>query len=64
MSLESTTERLDWPLLWFARLEAAIERGDYHSAADAQHKLERLGVSVTYRGRQPVVTGRESCRAK
>src|SRR5262249_50721067 len=44
----------DWPLLWFSRLEAAIERGDYQGAAHAQRELERLGVTVQYRGRWPV----------
>jgi len=41
----------DWPLWWFARLEAAIERGDYQTAAEAQRELERLGVTVQYSGR-------------
>lgn len=49
----------DWPLWWFARLEAAIERGDYPTAARAQRELERLGVTVVYRGRQPVRLRRE-----
>ena len=53
MSNESMT-RLDWPLWWFAKLEAAIERGDYQKAARAQVELERLGVTVQYRGRKPV----------
>jgi hypothetical protein len=44
----------DWPLWWFARLEAAVERGDFAAAARAQRELERLGVSVQYRGRQPI----------
>jgi hypothetical protein len=43
----------DWPLWWFARLEAAIERGNYPAAAHAQRELERLGVTVQYRGRRP-----------
>jgi hypothetical protein len=43
----------DWPLWWFARLETAIERGDYQAAAHAQRELERLGVTVKYRGRRP-----------
>jgi hypothetical protein len=47
---------IDWPLWWFARLEAAIERGDYQTAARAQRELERLGVTVQYRGRRPVGT--------
>jgi len=42
----------DWPLWWFSRLEAAIERGDYRTALQAQHELERLGVTVTYRMRR------------
>ena len=42
----------DWPLWWFARLEAAIERGDYQTAADAQRELVRLGVTVKYATRQ------------
>jgi hypothetical protein len=41
----------DWPLWWFARLEAAIERGDYQTAALAQRELERLGVTVLFCGR-------------
>ncbi len=51
----------EWPLWWFARLEASIERGDYHSAAEALRELERLGVTVKYRGRQPQTssTGQE-----
>ena len=43
----------DWPLWWFARLEAAVDHGDFAVAARAQRELERLGVSVRYRGRQP-----------
>jgi hypothetical protein len=41
-------------LWWFARLEAAILRGDYGVAHQAQQELERLGVTVQYRGRRPV----------
>jgi hypothetical protein len=44
----------DWPLWWFARLEAAILRGDYRVAHRAQQELKRLGVTVQYRGRRPV----------
>jgi len=61
---ELEVKHKDWPLLWFARLEAAIERGDYPAAAEAQRELERLGVSVTYRGRQPTIMGKEGCRAR
>lgn len=38
----------DWPLWWFSRLEAAVERGDHIAAADAQRELARLGVKVCY----------------
>ena len=48
MSSKPNIERIDWPLWWFARLEAAIERGDYEAAAEAQRNLERLGVRVRY----------------
>ena len=44
----------DWPLWWFSCLDAANERGNYRTAAEAQRELERLGVSVIYRGRRPV----------
>jgi hypothetical protein len=37
-----------WPLLWFARLEDAVERGDHQAAAEAQRQLARLGVRVRY----------------
>jgi hypothetical protein len=53
MSATPERDRIDWPLWWFARLEAAIERGDYPAAARAQRELERLGVTVHYRGRRP-----------
>jgi hypothetical protein len=38
----------DWPLWWFAQLEAAVERGDHQTAAEAQRELARLGVRVAY----------------
>lgn len=44
----------DWPLWWFARLEAAVVRGDHQAAARAHRELERLGVTVLYRSRRPV----------
>jgi hypothetical protein len=50
-----TRDRIaDWPLWWFSRLEVAVERGDYRAAVTAQRELERLGVTVQYRGRTPV----------
>ena len=56
-SAADTPERtIDWPLWWFARLEAAVERGDHEAAAEAQRELERLGVHVRY-GRPKQVTG-------
>jgi hypothetical protein len=44
---------IDWPLWWFARLEAAVERGDYLAAAEAQRQLVRLGVDVRFRVSRP-----------
>lgn len=38
----------DWPLWWFSALEAAVERGDFVRAAEAQRELARLGVRVNY----------------
>jgi hypothetical protein len=35
-----------WPLYWFALFEAALEAGDLDRAADAQHRLEGLGLRV------------------
>jgi hypothetical protein len=43
---ESEVQR--WPLLWFARLEDAVERGDHRAAAEAQRQLAHLGVRVRY----------------
>jgi hypothetical protein len=49
----TTPERtIDWPLWWFVRLEAALERGDHAEAAEAQRQLQRLGVDVRYRARR------------
>jgi hypothetical protein len=39
----------DWPLWWFARLQAALERGDDRAAAEASRKLDRLGIEVRFR---------------
>ena len=44
----SPEQTVDWPLWWFARLEAAVERGDHAAAAEAQRQLRRLGVEVRY----------------
>jgi hypothetical protein len=56
----------NWPLWWFARLEAAVERGDFAGAAGAQRELERLGVTVRYRGgrpQRPATAGEEGASA-
>jgi hypothetical protein len=50
----SDQDTIDWPLWHFAQLEAAVERGDFARAAQALRELERLGVSVVFRGRQTV----------
>jgi hypothetical protein len=42
----------DRPLFWLVVLDASVERGDFVTAAEAQRQLERLGVSVRYRGRR------------
>jgi hypothetical protein len=47
----------DWPLWWFARLEAAVERGDHAAAAAAQRQLARLGVRVRYGRPRPTCAG-------
>ena len=39
----------DWPLWWFAQLEAALERGDHRAAAAAVRKLEQLGIEVRFK---------------
>jgi hypothetical protein len=43
-----TTPIADRRLLWYARLETAIERGDNHTAKEAIKNLERLGVEVRF----------------
>jgi hypothetical protein len=48
MPTASRDPSINWPLWWFARLEAAVERGDHAAASEAQRELERLGVSVHY----------------
>jgi phage N-6-adenine-methyltransferase len=42
-------QTIDWPVWWFVRLEAAVEKGDHAAANEAQRELARLGVSVRYR---------------
>ena len=46
----SPSERIrDWPLWWFARLEAALESGDRQAAAEAIRRLDELGIEVRFR---------------
>jgi hypothetical protein len=45
-SFPPSPDHRDWPLFWFARLEAAMEAGNLEQAADAQSQLERLGLRV------------------
>jgi hypothetical protein len=35
-----------WPLYWFALFEGALESGDLEQAAEAQLRLEQLGLRV------------------
>lgn len=50
----------DVPIYWFAKLERALDDGDFEAAAEAQRQLERLGVTVrfTRRAREAVADGR------
>jgi hypothetical protein len=38
----------EWPIYWFAKLEKAVETGDHEAAAEAQRRLDQLGVHVQY----------------
>lgn len=42
------TEAQQTPTYWFLVLETARETGDFQAAAEAQHRLRRLGVTVLY----------------
>jgi hypothetical protein len=44
----------DLPAYWMLRLEMARERGDAAAVASAERELQRLGVRVTYEGREEV----------
>jgi hypothetical protein len=39
----------DWPAYQFILLDLAVACGDFQAAAEAQRRLERLGISVFYR---------------
>lgn len=47
-SEQSTRDHRNEPTYWFAVLEIARERGDFHRAAVAKQELERLGVRISY----------------
>ena len=53
MPKQTSPPPLDWPVYWFAKLERAIEAGDYSAAATAQEVLERLGVTIRNRPHRP-----------
>lgn len=38
----------DVPIYWFAKLERAVEDSNFAEAAEAQKRLERLGVLVRF----------------
>jgi len=42
----------DWPLWWFASLEAAIDRDNRKKAAQSLRELKRLGFTIKYGGRR------------
>jgi hypothetical protein len=44
----SPKQTANWPLWWFAQLEAALKRGDREAATAAIRKLERLGYEVRF----------------
>ncbi len=44
-------DETDWknsPIAWFAALERALREEDFDLAAEAQHQLKRLGVTVSF----------------
>jgi hypothetical protein len=50
----ATSQRFhDVPIYWFAKLDRAVEDGDFGAAAEAQRHLERLGVHVRYKQSRP-----------
>jgi hypothetical protein len=51
---------IEWPVWWFVRLEAAVERGDHAAAAEAQRELEHLGVQVRYGRPRPQGEGADA----
>jgi hypothetical protein len=48
-AVTADAEAREQPIYWFARLETALNRGDYEEAATAQRELKRLGVEVRIR---------------
>jgi hypothetical protein len=51
----------DWPLWWFARLDAALDRGDQRAISTAVRKLEQLGIEVRFL-LPPGYQSRDACR--
>jgi hypothetical protein len=48
MGAEGTTKPSGDAIYWFARLELALDKGDWAAAAHAQQELRRLGVEVRH----------------
>lgn len=46
------TDYRNSPTAWFSMLEGAIDRSNFERAAEAVRQLDRLGVTVRYRGKQ------------
>jgi hypothetical protein len=58
-----TKDRItDWPLWWFARLDAALERDDRRIAQEALRRLEQMGIEVRFR--VPARRRKEACRER
>jgi hypothetical protein len=51
------------PILLFARLELAVERGDFATAAEVQRELGRRGIQVNYGRPAPGGGARTKSRA-
>jgi hypothetical protein len=56
--MSETCTPAESPLVLFARLEIAVQRGDHAAAAAAQAALSRLGVIVRYGQPEPARAAR------
>jgi hypothetical protein len=56
MTRTKTTPEPKRPLYWLVILDQAVESGEFAIAAEAQKQLERLGVTVKYRGTRPATS--------